>query len=98
MIKGLPKKLLELRGKYGYSQRQVAELIGVSPSLISGYENGDRTPSINVLISLSYVYKCSTDYLLGKTESQPEMALDVSGLTPEQIQFVKTFISMIEDK
>ena len=41
MIKGLPEKLQELRAKYGYSQKQVADLIKVSPSVVSGYETGE---------------------------------------------------------
>ena len=53
MIKGLPEKLQELRAKYGYSQKQVADLIKVSPSVVSGYETGERTPSTDVLLQLA---------------------------------------------
>ena len=45
MIKGLPTKLQSLRAKYGYSQKQVAEKLNVSPALISSYETGERTPA-----------------------------------------------------
>ena len=50
MINGLPEKLQQLRAKYGYSQKQVADKINVSTSVISGYETGERTPSTDVLI------------------------------------------------
>ena len=53
MINGLPEKLKILRLKYGLSQKQVADRIEASPSIISGYETGERTPSIDVLVSLS---------------------------------------------
>lgn len=52
MIKGLPEKLQKLRSKNGLSQKQVADRIGVSPSIVSGYETGERTPSTDVLLSL----------------------------------------------
>ena len=65
MIKDLPIKLKDLRIKYGLSQKQVADKLNLSPSIISGYETGERTPSVENILALSYLYKCSTDYLLG---------------------------------
>lgn len=98
MIKGLPQKLQELRTKYGYSQKQVAEKLGVSPSIVSGYETGERTPSTENLLALSYLYSCSTDYLLGKQTSEPQCVLDVDGLTNEQIHAISNLIDSIREK
>ncbi|MFA9228678.1 MAG: helix-turn-helix domain-containing protein, partial [Agathobacter rectalis] len=67
MIKNLAGRLKELRIQNKLTQKQVSELLGISPSIISGYETGERTPSAEILLSLSYLYKCSTDYLLGKS-------------------------------
>lgn len=92
MIKGLPEKLRELRNKYGLSQREVADRLEISPSIISGYETGERTPSIDVLISISYIYNCSIDYLLGKSSEPPQTQIDVSGLTDKQIQAINVLI------
>ncbi|MDY3765310.1 MAG: helix-turn-helix transcriptional regulator [Lachnospiraceae bacterium] len=92
MIKGLPIKLKELRKKYGYSQREVANRLRISTSVISAYENGERTPSAEILLALSYLYKCSTDYLLGKDQTPPETVLDTSGLTSNQIQILSDLI------
>ena len=92
MIKGLPIKLKELRKKYGYSQREVANRLRISTSVISAYENGERTPSAEILLALSYLYKCSTDYLLGKDQTPPETVFDTSGLTPNQIQILSDLI------
>lgn len=97
MIKGLPDKLQELRAKYGYSQKQVADKLEISPSIVSGYETGERTPSTDVLLSLSNIYHCSTDYLLGKEASNPPIILDVEGLTDEQIQAIQNLIDTIKD-
>ena len=55
MIRGLPERLKENRKRYGYSQKQVAAKLGLSPSIVSGYETGERTPSTEVLLSLSYL-------------------------------------------
>lgn len=96
MIKGLPQKLQALRAKYGYSQKQVAERLDVSPSIVSGYETGERTPSTETLLALSYLYNCSTDYLLGKASDKPQVILDTAGLTDHQIRALSDLIATIE--
>ena len=98
MIKDLPEKLKLLRVKYGYSQKQVADKVNVSPSIISGYETGERTPSTDVLLSLSNIYNCSVDYLLGKQNSQPPVIFDTEGLTDKQIQAIITLIDSMKNK
>lgn len=84
MIAGLSEKLKELRNKFGLSQKQVAERLGVSPSIVSGYETGERTPSTEVLLALSRLYHVSTDYLLGRNLSAQKTLLDLDGLTDSQ--------------
>ena len=96
MINGLPEKLRKLRIKYNYSQREVAERLKISPSIVSGYETGERTPSTENLLALSYLYKCSTDYLLGKVENTPVAFLNAAGLSPEQIQALKNLIETMQ--
>ena len=97
MIKDLPQKLKALRVQYGYSQKQVAEKIGVSPSIVSGYETGERTPSTEILLSLSYLYNVSTDYLLGKQTAAPSAMLDISKLTGKQKAALSNLIEAIKD-
>lgn len=96
MIKDLPGKLKQLRLQFNYSQSDVARLINVKPSTISGYETGERTPSVEVLLALSYLYKCSTDYLLGRETAAASVKLDTSGLTDEQIAALRVLIRTIK--
>ncbi len=98
MIHGLPEKLQKLRGKYGLSQKQVAGSLGISPSIVSGYETGERTPSTEILLALSYLYKCSTDYLLGKDDNAPGFLIDTSGLNDEQIQVLVNLVEVMKRK
>ena len=95
MIKNLAGRLKELRIQNKLTQKQVSELLGISPSIISGYETGERTPSAEILLSLSYLYKCSTDYLLGKSNDMPAILLDTNGLTPNQIKAISSLIESI---
>ena len=65
MIHGLPEKLKRLRQNCMLSQRDVARRLDVSPSIISAYETGERTPSVENILALALMYGCTTDYLLG---------------------------------
>lgn len=96
MINGLPKKLKAQRIKYGLSQKNVAEKLGVSPSIISGYETGERTPSVDALLSLSYLFNCSTDYLLGRKEEKQESLINISGLNDEQTKAIINLINSMK--
>lgn len=96
MIKGLPDKLKSLRRKYNLSQKEVASMLNISPSIVSGYETGERTPSTEMLLALSYLYKCSTDYLLGKEQNEPTVVLDTSNLSAQQIQVLSDLIKTMK--
>ena len=47
------RRLRELRGSVGLSLRQLAKLIGASPSLLSQIENGKVMPSVDTLYLLA---------------------------------------------
>lgn len=97
MIKDLPNKLQNLRAQYGYSQKKVASKLGVSPSIISGYETGERTPSVEALLLLAYLYNTSTDYLLGKQVISPNDSIDVSKLSQMQKIALKNLVDSIQN-
>lgn len=96
MIKDLSTKLKKLRMSQNLSQADVARKLEISPSIVSGYETGERTPSTENLLALSYLYKCSTDYLLGKSNDKPTVVLDTDGLTTEQIQVLQSLIKVMK--
>ena len=93
MIQGLAERLKKLREKYHYSQKDVAKQLNISPSIVSGYETGERTPSAEKLLALSSLYHCSTDYLLGSTSENPETIIPVDHLNPDQINALLHLIS-----
>ena len=65
MLSLLGERLKFLRQLHGYTQKEVGEKLGVSPSVISGYEHG-KPPSLERILLLTRIYGCSIDYLLGK--------------------------------
>ena len=68
-------KLKELRLQKGFTQRQIADYIGCLPSVYSRYENGDREPSIEVLILLSRFLGVSIDFLVENEVSDSSQEL-----------------------
>ena len=64
----------------------------VSPSIISGYETGERTPSAENLLALSYLYCCTTDYLLGKERAHPHTMIDATGLDAKQVMLLNELV------
>lgn len=97
MIKGLPEKLKMLRLKYHLSQKEVANKLNVSPSIISGYETGERTPSTENILALSHLYQCTTDYLLGNNHQTTGIILDTAGLSDEQIHALQILIKSMKN-
>lgn len=59
------EKLKKARINAGYTQKQVAEITGISQPIISRIEKGDREPSIENLCTLIDFYEVSADWILG---------------------------------
>ena len=60
MVNGFGKRLQKQRILRNLSQKEVSS-IGVSASVISNYESGERTPCVEILIALAHLYHCSAD-------------------------------------
>lgn len=88
------KRLKTLRIKKKLTQQQLADLLGLTKSVISAYENGLRYPAYDVLIKIARIFKVSTDFLLG-VEIKRE--IDTSGLTDEQVEALIVLIDTIRN-
>lgn len=87
-------RLKTLRIKKKLTQQQLADLLGLTKSVISAYENGLRYPTYDVLIKIARIFKVSTDFLLG-VEIKRE--IDTSGLTDEQVEALIVLIDTIRN-
>ncbi len=67
MNKDFPRIITMLRKEKKYSQKQVAEDLGISQALLSHYEKGIRECGLDFLIKVSDYYSVSCDFLLGRT-------------------------------
>ena len=62
-----PRILTLLRKEQGFSQKKVAEDLGISQALLSHYEKGIRECGLNFVVKVADYYGVSCDYLLGRT-------------------------------
>ena len=60
----LADKIIELRKKNGWSQEELAEMLGVSRQSVSKWESAQSVPDMNRILKLSEVFGVTTDDLL----------------------------------
>ena len=89
------EKLKALRIGKKMSQKSLADKLGVSKSVVSFYESGERLPSYDVLIKISRIFNVTTDYLL---DVERERMVDVSELSENDISVVNSVIMALKSK
>lgn len=74
-------RLKDLRKNAGYSQEQLAEMLGISRQAVSKWESAQGCPDIENVIRLAEIYHVSTDHiLLGRKDETS------SGVTPQKLE------------
>ena len=84
--------LAELRQDKKLTQKELAQVIYVTPGTISNYENNAHFPDVEKLVELADFFGVTTDYLLGR--STFNLSLDIFN---EYIGTDKTIGEIIED-
>lgn len=87
-------RLKELRLQAGLTQKQLAEQIGITKSVVSFYELRERTPSPDVLIKLASIFHVTTDYLLGIEKTK---TIDITGLDSEDEKVIRTMVEHLRN-
>ena len=62
------KKIKEIRIKNGYTQQQIAQILGMKYQQYGRYESGERKFPVDILIALADFYGVSLDFLVGRDE------------------------------
>ena len=63
-------RIRDLREDHDLTQKQVAQILGMSQTGYSKYETGENDIPTAILIKLADFYKTTTDYLLGRTDQK----------------------------
>ena len=88
--------LKRLRLQAGMTQKQLADKLGITKSVISYYELSERAPSAEMLVKIAGIFHVTTDYLLGLRGR--EKSINVDGLFPEDIELMYQVIAALQKK
>lgn len=73
----IANRIRQLRTENCMTQRNLADKLGLTPKMISFYENGERTPPIDILLKLVKIFDVKSDYILGISDDRhPEEAYE----------------------
>ena len=64
------RRIRDLREDRDLTQKQIAEILGMSQTGYSKYETGENDIPTAILIKLADFYGTTTDYLLGRIETE----------------------------
>ena len=64
----LGQRLKELREEKGYTQKQLADNLGINSVTYLHYEKEQREPPLPLLADIAKFYGVSVDYLLGLSD------------------------------
>ncbi|MBR2372144.1 MAG: helix-turn-helix transcriptional regulator [Clostridia bacterium] len=65
-MKVFQERLFALRKEFEYTQREVAQMLGISQPSYIRYENGTSQPNLQTLAKIADIFDVSVDYLLGR--------------------------------
>lgn len=79
-------RIADLRKQHGYTQVELAKLLGIAQNTLSQYETGYRRPTTKVIMNMAKILEVSTNELLGYStpcsgNSTTPPALALSGVT-----------------
>ena len=91
------------RIKNGFSQEQLAEQLGVSPTHVKHMESGRRKPSVEILFQLAQVLHFSLDALilpelLDMDERTQDIRTLLAGCSPQQLELISDLIRAVRKK
>ena len=86
-------RLKALREEKGLTQEKLANMINVTKSTISYYENDERVPTVSNLCELVKVFNVSFDYLMGNDQFEIAEGSETENygmyMAKEELEFIK---------
>jgi transcriptional regulator with XRE-family HTH domain len=101
----LGDRIRELRTKRGMTQKELADILGVTDAAIGMWENARREPDVEHIKKMAAIFGVTTDYLIGQADTRdlpqtvaPYLADGLKELTPEARKEVMDFIEYVKVK
>ncbi len=65
-LRNLPLNLKQLRKSAGFTQKQLADKLGITYQSYQAYEYGKTLPSLPIILSVAEIFDVSLDSLFGR--------------------------------
>lgn len=100
-------KLTELRKQRGLTQSDIAKVLGIARTTYSSYEQGRRSPDIDIQNKIADYFNVSLDYLHGREGAEEHVLSDKQlrvashvddDLSEEQIEEIVHYIDFIKQR
>lgn len=73
-------RIATLQRERGYTQKELASMVGVTEAAMSRYIKNEREPRLEVIANLATALNTTSDYLITGREEQPESYGDIMNL------------------
>ena len=91
----LNEKIKEQRKAKRESQVEMASALGLTKQCVSNWENDNIQPSIEMLVKIADYFGVTTDYLLGRSETD---VINVEGLSPVEISHIRDIVADLRNR
>lgn len=81
----------------GLTQREVAELLGITNSTYCGYEIGKRQPDVAKIKEISAVLHITADDLIGTGYATEKFSSGLADLSPHEVELLTAYRNAGED-
>ena len=96
-MKEVGKRLKALRESIGISQVKMAEAIGSTQSSVNRYENGQSSPSVELLRRYADYFDVSLDYIFARTDKPQGKIYEFRPKASPAREEMRRFIEMCFD-
>ncbi len=84
-----------LREQQKMTQTELSKRLGITRSSVNAWEIGISVPSTQYIVELAAIFRVSTDYLLGVSDT---VTLPVDDLSEQDVQMVYQLLDYIRKK
>ncbi|MCF1778509.1 helix-turn-helix domain-containing protein [Lactobacillus jensenii] len=97
----ISSRIKYLRNEHHLTQKELAKMLNVKPTTISGWELGRNEPSIDTLEKLSSLFNVSTEYLIGGEDNSSNtidlkttdvLSYDGKPVSPEDLAIIRAIL------
>ena len=87
VLNAIGENIRQLRKSHNYTQKHLAELLGVKPTTVASWEQGRNKPLMDKVTKLSNLFNISPTELIGKSDNIVDLSsTSTSGIQPTNMK------------